>query len=113
MPITLLLSRPGAAAPWLRDHASLPRAGAASLRPFSLFPSAPQARSRGPPGSETTPPSPVLELLASDVIMEHLVVIGLADVRVRAQVARTLQGMLQCGGAGVNSGEKAIFRVTH
>ena len=55
----------------------------------------------------------MLELLASDVIMEHLVVIGLADVRVRAQVARTLQGMLQCGGAGVNSGEKAIFRVTH
>ena len=81
--------------------------------PSAYYLIAEQARGRGPPGSETTPPSPVLELLASDVIMEHLVVIGLADVRVRAQVARTLQGMLQCGGAGVNSGEKAIFRVTH
>ena len=81
--------------------------------PSTCYLVAEQARSRGPPGSETAPPSPVLELLASDVIMEHLVVVGLADVRVRAQVARTLQGMLQCGGAGVNSGEKAIFRVTH
>ena len=85
----------------------LPRAGAAGLRPFSLFPSAPQARGRvSPNSSETAPASSVLELLSSDVIMEHLVVIGLADVRVRAQVARTLQGMLQCGGAGVNSGER-------
>jgi hypothetical protein len=53
--------------------------------------------------------SPVYELLACPEVLEHIVIMGLTDDRLKAQAARVLHGMLQQGNAHINQGKQNYF----
>ncbi len=53
----------------------------------------------------SAPDAPILELLSCGAVVEHLVVGGLADDRLRAQAARIMHEVLRRGDARINEGE--------